>query len=224
MGVAGVVEGLRIVKDDEIEAIREPRPSSSRSTRSSRARGPGARSSTWLARPGKRARARRRRHRLPTRSWPPVRPARAARRARREAIAPGSLVTIDIGAVLDGYHSDCTHVRHGPSPTRWAVYELVLRAQLAGLDGAAQCHRQGRRRDRTRHHHRGRPRQHFQHGTGHGVGPDHEDPRLSAAYPAPSSGDGRHRPGVYLLGPGCASDLWWSPRTAASASPATLRS
>ena len=97
-----------------------------------------------------------------TRSWPPARPARCRTPSRGdEAIDPGSMVTIDIGAVLDGYHSDCTRTfATGPVP------DAAGRGLRAGAEGAAgrsrrgaaRRHRQGRRRGRARHHRRGRPR------------------------------------------------------------------
>ena len=62
---------------------------------------------------------------------------RAAARARRATttIARGTLVTIDIGAVLDGYCSDCTRT--------WATGELARRA---GRDlRARRCARRSRR-------------------------------------------------------------------------------
>ena len=127
---------------------------------------------------------------------------------RREAIAAGSLVTIDIGAVLDGYHSDCTRTfATGPVPDPLGeVYELVLKAQLAGLD-AVRPGVTGKDADAvvrgiiTQAGHG----EHFQHGTGHGVGLQiHEDPRISVTYPATLE----HgmvvtvEPGVYLPGVG----------------------
>lgn len=103
---------------------------------------------------------------------------------RDVAIAAGDLVTIDWGAQLDGYCSDCTRTfAAGAEPSEAAreVYELVLRAQLAGLaaivpgvsgrdaDAAARAVIEG-----AGHGDR------FGHGLGHGVGLEiHEAPRLS---------------------------------------------
>ena len=55
---------------------------------------------------------------------------------REVEIATGSLVTIDWGAQLDGYCSDCTRTFAVGEPGERAreVYELVLSAQRAGLD------------------------------------------------------------------------------------------
>jgi Xaa-Pro aminopeptidase len=98
-------------------------------------------------------------------------------------IGRGELVVIDLGAVLDGYCSDCTRTyATGPlSEEEVAAYELVLEAQLAGL-GAVAAGAHGRDVD-------GVARaviadcghaDHFGHGLGHGVGIQvHEAPRLS---------------------------------------------
>jgi Xaa-Pro aminopeptidase len=50
-------------------------------------------------------------------------------------IAPGELVVIDTGARVDGYCSDITRTFAAgqPSPESRAVYDVVLKAQLAGL-------------------------------------------------------------------------------------------
>jgi Xaa-Pro aminopeptidase len=124
------------------------------------------------------------------------------------AIERGTLVTLDIGARLDGYCSDCTRT--------WATgdladdlaeaYALVLRAQQAGLH-AVRPGPSGREVDAvareiiTAAGHG----DHFGHGLGHGVGMDvHEAPRLSR------TGDDALvagnvvtvEPGVYLPGRG----------------------
>jgi Xaa-Pro aminopeptidase len=104
---------------------------------------------------------------------------------RREPIAEGVLVTIDIGAKLDGYCSDCTRTfATGPiSDELHEIYELVARAQLAGLEavrpGVAGGDVDAMVRELVADAGHG---EHFQHGLGHGVGLDiHEDPRLAAA-------------------------------------------
>jgi Xaa-Pro aminopeptidase len=122
-------------------------------------------------------------------------------------IARGVLVTIDWGAVLDGYCSDCTRTyATGPlSQEAAAVYELVLHAQEAAL--AAVCAGIGGREvdavarsiiEQADH------AEHFGHGVGHGVGMEiHEAPRLSR-----TAGDEPLRagnvvtvePGVYVPG------------------------
>ena len=98
-------------------------------------------------------------------------------------IPPGTLVTLDIGARLDGYCSDCTRT--------WAtgaldddlaeIYELVRRTQAAALE-AVRPGPTGREvdavaRDLIAAAGHG---DHFGHGLGHGVGLEvHEGPRLA---------------------------------------------
>jgi Xaa-Pro aminopeptidase len=99
-------------------------------------------------------------------------------------IAPNTLVTIDWGAQLDGYASDCTRTYGtGPDldPRDVEVYEIVLKAQLESL-AAVRAGAGGREVDAvardviTAAGHG----EHFGHGLGHGVGAEvHEGPRLS---------------------------------------------
>ena len=125
-----------------------------------------------------------------------------------DPIEPGTLVTIDIGARLDGYCSDCTRtfaVGAEPSGLGREIYELVLAAQLAGL-GAVAPGRTGHDVDavaRAVIEDAGYGEQ-FGHGLGHGVGIEiHEGPRLSRR-----GGDAELEaghivtvePGVYLPG------------------------
>jgi Xaa-Pro aminopeptidase len=98
-------------------------------------------------------------------------------------IVAGQLVVIDWGAELGGYCSDCTRtVATGElDDTARAVYELVLEAQLAGLD-AVRAGRSGRDVDADARAviERGGHGERFGHGLGHGVGIEvHEAPRLS---------------------------------------------
>ena len=103
---------------------------------------------------------------------------------REVAIPRDTLVTIDWGALLDGYCSDCTRTfatgERLPEDAR-EVYELVLAAQLAGL-AAVRPGTNGREVDAVA---RGVIEaaghgEHFGHGLGHGVGLEvHEAPRLS---------------------------------------------
>ncbi|MGZ5331820.1 MAG: M24 family metallopeptidase [Solirubrobacterales bacterium] len=121
-------------------------------------------------------------------------------------IGPGELVVFDMGAMLDGYCSDCTRTfaTGALDEDARAVYEIVLSAQAAGLEAlrpgisgkaADDCAREliraaGHGDD-------------FGHGLGHGVGLEvHEGPRLS-----PSSTDDLREgnvvtvePGIYLAG------------------------
>ncbi|MGA7705317.1 MAG: Xaa-Pro peptidase family protein [Solirubrobacteraceae bacterium] len=102
---------------------------------------------------------------------------------REEPIAPNVLVTIDWGARLDGYCSDCTRTYATGAVEEQAreVYELVLSAQEAALR-AVRAGISGREVDavaRTIIDEAGHA-EHFGHGLGHGVGLDiHEAPRLS---------------------------------------------
>jgi Xaa-Pro aminopeptidase len=123
-------------------------------------------------------------------------------------IAAGTLVTLDIGAVLDGYCSDCTRTwATGELPGDLAeAYELVLRAQLAGLE-AVRPGPTGREvdavaRDIIAEAGHG---DHFGHGLGHGVGLEvHEAPRLGrTGEEALAAGNVvTVEPGVYLPGRG----------------------
>jgi Xaa-Pro aminopeptidase len=121
-------------------------------------------------------------------------------------IGAGELVVFDMGALLEGYCSDCTRTFATGEPGEEAqeVYDLVLTAQLAAL-AAIRPGASGKEVDAV-------PREmiaeaghgdHFGHGTGHGVGLEvHEGPRL-----ATTSEDELQEgnvvtvePGVYLPG------------------------
>ena len=107
-------------------------------------------------------------------------------RTRSRATSPierGTLVTIDIGALLDGYCSDCTRTVAVGEPGEHAreIYALVLAAQLAGLAAVApgvsgrDADAQARAVIEAAGH-----GEHFGHGLGHGVGLEiHEAPRLA---------------------------------------------
>jgi Xaa-Pro aminopeptidase len=102
----------------------------------------------------------------------------------RDVVIPeGTLVTIDWGAQLDGYASDCTrtYATGELDPRDREIYDLVLRAQEASL-AAVRAGAGGREVDAvardiiTAAGHG----EHFGHGLGHGVGAEvHEGPRLS---------------------------------------------
>lgn len=102
---------------------------------------------------------------------------------REVEIRRGVLVTIDWGAYLDGYCSDCTrtYATGALDDEASAVYELVLGAQEAAL-GAVRAGISGREVDgvaRSIIEQAGHA-EHFGHGVGHGVGMEiHEAPRLS---------------------------------------------
>jgi len=102
---------------------------------------------------------------------------------RDEAIPAGTFVTIDWGAQLDGYASDCTRTfaTGEPDPRDAEIYALVLQAQERSL-AAVRAGASGRdvdaiARDIIAAAGHG---EHFGHGLGHGVGAEvHEGPRLS---------------------------------------------
>ena len=101
---------------------------------------------------------------------------------RDATIARGDLVVIDMGARIDGYHSDITrtYAVGRPSDTQRVVYEIVLAAQLAGLAavraGAACQAVDAAARGVIDAAGYG---EWFGHGTGHGVGLEiHEKPRV----------------------------------------------
>ena len=102
---------------------------------------------------------------------------------REVEIPAGTLVTIDWGAVLDGYASDCTRTfaTGDLDPRDRAVYDLVLKAQQEALD-AVRPGPLGKEVDaiaRSIIDAAGHA-EHFGHGLGHGVGLEvHEGPRLS---------------------------------------------
>jgi Xaa-Pro aminopeptidase len=98
-------------------------------------------------------------------------------------IEPGELVTIDMGARLDGYCSDCTRTfATGELPDdQRATYELVREAQAAALE-AVRAGAQGKAIDAVARDLIAAAGQgdNFGHGLGHGVGLEvHEQPTLS---------------------------------------------
>jgi Xaa-Pro aminopeptidase len=120
----------------------------------------------------------------------------------------GDLVTMDFGALFQGYHADMTRTVALGEPAGWQreVYELVATAQRAGIDAArpgadvADVDEAARSIIRDAGHD-----EHFQHGLGHGVGLEvHEAPimgygrtgKLSSRVPVTVE------PGVYLPGKG----------------------
>jgi Xaa-Pro aminopeptidase len=121
-------------------------------------------------------------------------------------IGAGELVVFDMGALLDGYCSDCTRTFATGEVGDEAreVYELVQRAQLAALE-TVRAGASGKEVDAV-------PREiiaeaghgdHFGHGTGHGVGLEvHEGPRLATTSEdeLAESNVVTVEPGVYLPG------------------------
>jgi Xaa-Pro aminopeptidase len=128
--------------------------------------------------------------------------------AREVSIARDTLVTIDWGALHDGYCSDCTRTfatgEQLPERDR-EIYELVLGAQLAGV-GAVRPGPSGREVDAVARAviERAGYAEYFGHGLGHGVGLEvHEAPRLSrtaAEQPLRAGHVVTVEPGVYLPG------------------------
>jgi Xaa-Pro aminopeptidase len=127
---------------------------------------------------------------------------------RDVAIPRDTLVTLDIGARLDGYCSDCTRTcATGSLPRDLAeIFDVVLRAQEASR-AAVRPGPEGREVDAVARDLIGAAGHgdHFGHGLGHGVGMDiHEAPRLAR------TAEGRLvagnvvtvEPGIYLPGRG----------------------
>jgi Xaa-Pro aminopeptidase len=123
-------------------------------------------------------------------------------------IPRGTLVTLDIGARLDGYCSDCTRTwATGELPDDLAeAYTLVERAQVAALE-AVRPGPEGRELDAVARDiiDAAGHGEHFGHGLGHGVGMEvHEAPRLArTAEDRLAAGQVvTVEPGVYLPGRG----------------------
>lgn len=98
-------------------------------------------------------------------------------------IRRGDMITFDIGAVVDGYHSDMTRtVAYGTvSDKQKKIYDIVLKAQekaLAAIKSGVSCGEVDRAaRNVIESAGFG---ENFGHATGHGVGMDiHEEPRVS---------------------------------------------
>ncbi len=121
-------------------------------------------------------------------------------------VRPGDMLTIDFGAVFEGYHSDetCTFVLGRADAKQERVYQVVkeahdraieaIRAGVAcrAIDSAARSWIEGQGFGES-----------FTHGTGHGVGLDvHEYPRLAAQSEAVLEAGMvvTVEPGVYLPG------------------------
>jgi Xaa-Pro aminopeptidase len=126
--------------------------------------------------------------------------------ARDVEIPEGALVIVDWGARLDGYCSDCTRTLATGEPDGDAreVYELVLRAQGAGLE-AVRAGPTGREVDAVARLviDEGGHGERFGHGLGHGVGLEvHEGPRLAKTDESElrSGNVVTVEPGVYLPG------------------------
>lgn len=103
--------------------------------------------------------------------------------ASEKCIERGDLVTLDMGAIVDGYCSDCTRTvcLGAPTDEQQRIYGIVWDAQVAaskalkpGLS-CVEADNVAREIIRAAGH-----ENHFGHGLGHGVGLEiHEQPRLS---------------------------------------------
>ncbi len=120
----------------------------------------------------------------------------------------GDTVVIDVGALVDGYHSDMTRtfVVGGPSDEQQRWYDLVLASQTAGLQAVSEGVRVSDvdRACRSVFEDAGLAEL-FVHGTGHGVGLDiHEEPFLGSSASAELMvGDVvTVEPGLYRVGTG----------------------
>jgi Xaa-Pro aminopeptidase len=120
-----------------------------------------------------------------------------------------TLVTLDFGAVLDGYSSDCTRTwatgerLPGDLAEIYALCEAAQAEALAAVrPGATGREVDAVARDRITDGGHG---EHFGHPLGHGVGLDvHEDPRLSQSNERPLEPGNvvTVEPGIYLPGRG----------------------
>jgi Xaa-Pro aminopeptidase len=121
----------------------------------------------------------------------------------------GDVIIVDMGAKLDGYHSDLTrtfYLGNEPSSQFWDIYNLVYRAQqnvFANLrSGMTLREADALARDLI---HKAGHKEHFGHGLGHGVGLDiHEDPFLSPRAPESATIEAGMNvtvePGIYIPG------------------------
>jgi Xaa-Pro aminopeptidase len=123
-------------------------------------------------------------------------------------LAPGDIVKIDFGSLVDGYHSDMTRTLAFGEPTRQLreVYEVVRRAQQAGVDtvraGVTGGEVDGVVRGIIADAGYG---DQFRHPLGHGVGLEiHEGPSLrqGGMDVLPEGAVVTIEPGIYLEGVG----------------------
>ena len=106
--------------------------------------------------------------------------------ASDKIIEAGDFVTMDFGAVYQGYHSDITRtvVAGKATDKQREIYNIVLNAQLAGI-AAVSATKTGAEIDQTARKIIADAgyAEYFGHALGHGVGlAIHEEPRLSSAY------------------------------------------
>lgn len=163
-------------------------------------------------------------------------------RASEKTLGGGEFVTLDFGAVVRGYHSDCTRtvVLGDASPRQREIYDLVLAAQRAALSairpGASARDVDALARQVIVEAGHG---DHFGHGLGHGVGlAIHEGPTLSPREDTTLEAGMvvTVEPGVYLPGwggvriedlvvitPGGCDDLTTAPKHMMMLSPGAMR-
>ncbi len=119
-------------------------------------------------------------------------------------IAPGDAVVVDMGALIDGYHSDITRTfcAGGRTPGFMVVYDIVLAANRAGVKaavaGASCAEVDAKVRSVIESAGFG---EYFDHGLGHGVGLEiHEGPRLAPRSEGVLESGMVHsiEPGIYL--------------------------
>ena len=121
-------------------------------------------------------------------------------------VKKGEFITVDFGAVVDGYHSDMTRtIAVGEiSDEQRLVYETVLEAQMTALAtiradvSGSEVDRAARRVIDAAGY-----GAYFDHATGHGVGLEiHESPSLSVRYEKPllTGQVVTVEPGIYLPG------------------------
>ncbi len=121
-------------------------------------------------------------------------------------VKKGDFIVLDFGAVWKGYHSDMTRtvLLGPPSQKHRRLYDLVLRAQLAGLK-AVRAGIKGLEADQAARRiiEQAGYAKHFGHGLGHGVGlAVHEGPNLGMRSEnlLPAGAVVTVEPGVYLPG------------------------
>jgi Xaa-Pro aminopeptidase len=120
----------------------------------------------------------------------------------------GDLVTMDFGALYEGYHADMTRTVAIGAVAQWQrdVYDLVARAQRAGMEALADGVEAGAVDAAARDLIEAAGHSaHFQHGLGHGVGLEiHEAPMLGYGRTGKLSDrvPVTVEPGVYLPGLG----------------------
>ncbi len=119
-------------------------------------------------------------------------------------IAAGDPVVVDMGALVDGYHSDITRTfcAGGRTPGFMVVYDTVLAANRAGVGAAAAGTLCAAVDTRVRSVIESAGfGEYFDHGLGHGVGLEiHEGPRLAPGSAAVLESGMVHsiEPGIYL--------------------------